>query len=254
LILDSNLETAINDIEIFFCMIGCIVQARMNSTRLPKKVMSQINEKNCILDYVIQQLQFSQRIEEITIATTNLKEDNIIEKHSNSIKINCFRGSALDVLDRFYKCAKKFSYSTIIRITADNPLIDPSIVDDTIMNFQAGDFDYISNANPRTFPFGTEVEVFSFNALELAWRNASLPSEREHVTPYMKNNSDKFRITNFEYTSNISHLRWTVDYMEDLKFVRILVQKIKTRPILLKNILDLLKNQPELCDINKNCF
>ena len=110
-------------------MIGCIVQARTGSIRLPKKVIQKIDNKNTVLDYVINQVKCSKKIEKIVVATTDLIEDDIICQYVNLQKIECFRGSSEDVLDRFYQCAKKFGIDDIIRITADNPLIDPNIID-----------------------------------------------------------------------------------------------------------------------------
>ena len=186
------------------------------------------------------------------MATTDLKDDDKIEEFANSLKIECFRGSSKDVLDRYYQCAKKFNFSTIVRITADCPLIDPTIVDLVIDKFKEGTYDYGTNSLIRTYPYGTEVEIFSFNTLKSAWHNSKKPSEREHVTPFIYNNKEKFVIFNIEYPSNISHLSWTVDRINDLKLVQKIVAMIKRRPILLENILTLLKKEPQLVDINKD--
>jgi len=233
-------------------MIGGIIQARMGSTRLPNKVMSKLDEKNPILFYVIKQLQNCQLIEKIVIATTNLKEDDVIEKFANSIGIDCFRGSQKDVLDRYYQCAKKFLFSTIVRIPSDKPLIDPQIVDRVIEKFKSNSFDYVTNFLPYTFPYGTEVEIISFKALEIAWNHARLPSEREHVTSYIQKHKNEFKIFNVSNSKNISHLRWCVDRTEDLQVVRLIISKINKRPILLGDILDLYKKEPKIFEINKN--
>jgi spore coat polysaccharide biosynthesis protein SpsF len=232
-------------------MIGCIIQARMGSTRLPGKVMKRIDEKNPILYYVLKQLQSSTLLEKIVVATTILDEDDIIENYVKNMGIDVFRGNTNDVLDRYFECAKKFSIDVIIRITADNPLIDPTIVDDMIKKFTSNSYDYLSNAHVRTFPYGTEVEIFSFNALENAWENAKKPSEREHVTPYLYNNLDNFKIFNVEYSKNISNLRWTIDRNADLKLIRLIISKIKNRPILLDDILVLYSKEPQLFELNK---
>ncbi len=141
-------------------MIGCIIQARMGSTRLPGKVLKNLDSDKTVLDYVIQQLRNSKLIDKLVIATTDLEEDEVITKHAKVIGIEYFRGSSLNVLDRFYNCAKNFSFSTIVRITADCPLIDPQIVDLVIEKFKEQSYDYGTNCFPRTFPYGTEVEVF----------------------------------------------------------------------------------------------
>ncbi len=233
-------------------MIGCIVQARIGSTRLPGKVMLNLDEKNPVLHYVLEQLRSCKLIDKIIVATTTLDEDNVIENFADTMDVDVFRGSSSDVLDRYYQCAKKFSIDTIIRITADNPLIDPTIVDDLIKKFTSNSYDYLTNAYVRTFPYGTEVEIFSFKALEKAWKNATKPSEREHVTPYFYNNPDNFKIFNVEYSKNISNLRWTIDRKNDLSLVKSIISKIKKRPILMNDILNLFSKEPELFEINRN--
>jgi len=233
-------------------MISCIVQARMGSSRLPGKVLKKIDEKNTILDYVINQLQVCNKIEKIIVATTNLQEDNIICTHLDSQQIEYYRGSSNDVLDRYFQCAKKFSMDIIVRITSDNPLIDPNIVDEIINEYENKKCDFATNTIHRTFPHGTEVEVFSFDVLKKAQENAKKPSEREHVTTYIRDPQNKFRLVNVENHENISKIRYTVDRTEDLEFVKEIVKNIHARPILLKHILDLHKNKPEIFKINEN--
>jgi len=233
-------------------MIGCIVQARIGSSRLPSKVLMKIDHEHSILHFILNQLKFSQCIEKIVVATTNLEDDNIIVERLKHLKIDYFRGSSDDVLDRYYQCAKKFSFSTIVRITSDNPLIDPTIVDKIITKFQSDKFDYVSNTIKRTYPYGTEVEVFSFNTLEILWKNSKKPSEREHVTPYIYNNLEKFQTYNVENTENLSHFRYTVDRENDLQLVKLIISKITKRPILMNDILELIKKDKKLIEINKN--
>ena len=231
--------------------IDCIIQARMGSSRLPGKVMMKIDKINTIMFYVVNQLKNSKKINRIIIATTNLEEDDIIANYAKTMKVDLFRGDAFDVLDRYYQCAKNFSSEIIVRITADNPLIDPGIVDDVVEQFIKNSFDYVSNAKPRTFPYGTEVEVFSFQALEKAWNNAKKPSEREHVTPYFHNNKNQFKIFSVKFSEDLSYLRWTVDRKNDLKFVRKIVSEIKKRPILMTDIIKLISKNPDITSINK---
>ena len=163
-----------------------------------------------------------------------------------------FRGEVDNVLDRYYQCAKNFSISTIVRISADDPLIDPTIVDRVIEKFYSNSYDYVSNTNPRTFPQGNEIEVFSFETLEFAWKNAKKISEKEHVTPYIYNNKEKFRMANVENSKNLSSLRWTVDTQNDLDFVRLIISKIQKTPPLMTDIQDVLSKEPHLLDINKD--
>jgi len=233
-------------------MIGCIIQARMGSTRLPGKVLKNLDSDKTVLDYVIQQLRYSKLIDKLVIATTDLEEDEVITKHARVIGIEYFRGSSLNVLDRFYNCAKKFSFSTIVRITADCPLIDPQIVDLVIEKFKEQSFDYGTNCFPRTFPYGTEVEVFSFNALERTWKNATMPNEKEHVTPYIKEHNKEFRIFNIKNEKDISNYRYVIDMINDLQLVQKIVSNIKKKPILMNDIVDLLSNNSKLMDVNKD--
>ncbi len=233
-------------------MIGCIIQARIGSSRLPGKIMMPVNENNTVLSFGIKQIQFSKLIDKIVIATTDLPEDDVISNYVKKLNISCFRGKSKDVLDRYYECAKKFSFSTIVRITSDCPLIDYTIIDSIVSKFLKNKYDYLSNVHPiTTFPTGTDVEVFSFKSLEKSWKEATKPSEREHVTPYLYT-SKKFSVGVFKNSRNLSHLRWTVDYKEDLDLICKIINQISTRPILMKNILDLFVKYPELKKINEN--
>ena len=233
-------------------MIGCIIQARMGSTRLPGKIMKLLDEKNPSLYYTINQLKNCKTFDKIIVATTTLNEDNVVEEYLKNLDIDIFRGNSEDVLDRYYECAKYYELTSIIRITGDCPLIDPCIVDHGVDIFQSKLYDYVTNTFPRTFPDGNEVEIFSFTSLEKAWNNAKLPSEREHVTPYFKNFRNIFKVKNFKHNDDISYLRWTMDFEEDLKLIKIIISKIFTRPIYLQNILNLLKQEPKLIKINNN--
>ena len=231
-------------------MIGCIIQARMGSTRLPGKIMKKIYDEMPVLKFQLEQLKSSKQIDKIVIATTNLPADDLIVDFCKNNKIEYFRGQSKDVLDRYYNCAKKFQFSVIIRITSDNPLIDPKIVDNTIQKFLNTKCDFMST-DPNTYPLGFAVEVFSFEALEKSWKEATLPSEREHVTPYFFKNKDLFKQNNFSYKEKQSHIRCTIDTDLDFKLVVQIISKIKSRPIHLNNVLELYKKEPTLFEINK---
>ena len=225
----------------------------MSSTRLPGKVMMNVKNQKPVLYFVIKQLQECKLIDKIIVATTTNEEDIQIVNYSKNLGIDYFRGSSKDVLDRYYQCAKKYSINIIVRIPSDKPLIDPEIVDNVVSVFNNNSYDYVTNflSNP-TFPSGTEVEVFSMSALKKAWENAKLPSEKEHVTAYFPNHEDEFKISYIENSENLSHLRWAVDRIEDLELVRLIVSKIEKRPILMKDIVALFNEEPELVEINKN--
>ena len=232
-------------------MITAIIQARLNSSRLNKKILLKIENKN-LLEHLFSQLSYSTHIDKKIIATTINKIDDEIENFAKLQNITFFRGNPLDVLDRYYRCAKFFNLETIVRISGDAPLIDPSIVDKTIEYYKKNNFDYVSNFFNRSYPIGTEIEIFSFKTLEKCWMNAKKSSEKEHVTPFIYNNPELFKIGHIEYKKNISHLHWTVDQIEDFKFVELIFKKIKKRPILMDDILELLENEPGLLEINKN--
>jgi len=233
-------------------MIGCIIQARMNSTRLPGKVLMNIDEKFPALFYTVEQLKNSKLLEKIIIATSSNQEDNDIEKFCREYSIKCFRGSLENVLDRYYQCAKEFGITTIVRIPADKPLIDPEIVDEVIQKFKENSFDCVTNFQPSTIPSGTEVEIFSFSALETAWKNTSSAFNKEHVTPYIYKNKEQFKIFNVVNKEDLSNFRWALDYKEDLELIRKIVMKIEKRPILTRDIINLLNKEKELIKINQN--
>ena len=227
-----------------------VIQARMGSNRLPGKVLMKINGIT-VLECLLGQLSYSKHLTNKIIATTTEKNDDQIVDIAKSMGISFFRGNQSDVLDRYYQCAKEFSIKNIVRISADAPLIDPTIVDKTIQVYEKSNFDYVNDFSKNRFPVGTEVEVFSFTALEKAWKNAIKPSEREHVTSYFYNNPDVFSIGHLENTSDLSNLHWTVDRAEDLEFVKTIYGGISKRPILLDDILRLLAERPSLLEINK---
>ena len=232
-------------------MIGCIIQARMDSTRLPGKAMKKINGKTQMLKFQLNQLKFSKCIEKLVVATTNLESDNIIADFCKKNHLEYFRGQSNDVLDRYYQCAKKINFSIIVRITSDNPLIDPKIVDNIIDMFINSECDYLST-DPKTYPLGFAVEVFNFKSLEKAWKEAKLPSEREHVTPYLFKNKNLFRLCNHSDVKDLSHIRCTVDTHDDFKLIEKIISKLNMNPIHLENVLELLSNEPELLKINKH--
>ena len=226
-----------------------VIQTRMGSTRFPGKVMVELNDNHNVLDYVINQLRFSKSIKNLIIATTFLEEDDIIVEYAKKNNLEYFRGEPLDVLDRYYQCAKKFSLETIVRMTSDSPFLDPLIVDKTVNKFQEGDFDFVSNNLIRTFPIGIDTEVFSFKTLEQAWKEAKLPSEREHVTPFIKKNKEVFKIYNLENNQKIPIYRLTIDRNEDLEFLRAIASNITKQPILMEDIYELFLQKPKILDL-----
>ena len=232
--------------------VGCIIQVRMGSSRLPGKVLKKLDNKNTVLDYVINQISHCKLIDKIIIATTQEKHDDVIVEFAKNKGLLYFRGDSLDVLDRYYQCAKTFSVDVIVRATSDNPVNDPEIIDELIKIFLNNKFNYATNELIRSFPQGIFAQIMSFTTLENTWNNAKLPSEREHVSPYIEKNKDKFKIYNLKHADNLSHIRLTVDRENDLLFVQKIIEQIKKKPILINDILKVLEKNPDLLEINKN--
>jgi len=226
-----------------------IIQVRMGSTRFPGKVMMKLDEKFTVLDYVIRQLGHSKSLENIIIATTYLEQDDVIVQYASNNGLAYFRGEPLDVLDRYYKCAKEFSLDTIVRMTSDAPFLDPTIVDKVISKFQETGCDFASNNITRTYPIGIDAEIFSMRALEKTWKDAKLPSEREHVTTFMKKNKEIFKLYNLENNQKIPIYRLAIDRKEDLKFLRAIAANITKQPILMEDIYELFLQKPEILDL-----
>ena len=226
-----------------------VIQVRMGSTRFPGKIMMKLDERFTVLDYVIRQLSHSKSLENIIIATTHLEQDNVIVEYAKNNELDYFRGEPLDVLDRYYKCAKKFSLDTIVRMTSDAPFLDPTIVDKVFSKFQETGCDFVSNNIIRTYPIGIDTEVFSMKTLEKTWNEAKLPSEREHVTTFIKKNKDIFKIYNLENNKKIPIYRLTIDRKEDLEFLRAIAANIKKQPILMQDVYELFSQKPEILDL-----
>ena len=221
----------------------------MGSTRFPGKIMMKLDEKFTVLDYVIRQLGHSKLLENIIIATTHLEQDNVIVEYAKNNGLACFRGEPLDVLDRYYKCAREFSLDVIVRMTSDAPFLDPTIVDKVISKFQETGCDFVSNNIIRTYPIGIDTEVFSMETLEKTWNEAKLPSEREHVTTFIKKNREIFKLYNLENNKKIPIYRLTIDRKEDLEFLRAIAANIKKQPILMQDVYELFSQKPEILDL-----
>lgn len=242
-------------------MTTAIIQARMNSTRLANKALLKIGEQP-MLYHVVKQTKASKLVKDVIIATTKSPKDKKIVKFCEKHNLRYFCGSNNDVLDRYYKCAKKFSCDPIIRISSDCPFIDPKVIDQVISKFQKNSYDYVSNNLEKkngkwknstcNFPQGMVVEICNYNTLEKAWNRAKKPSEREHVFPYVQFNARQFRISNILYKKDLSFIRCTVDKKEDLKFVREMWKRIpKSKKIIqINDILKIIKKEPNLVEIN----
>jgi glutamate-1-semialdehyde aminotransferase/spore coat polysaccharide biosynthesis protein SpsF (cytidylyltransferase family) len=228
-----------------------IIQARYNSARFPGKVVKKINNKT-VLEILIKRLSGSEYVSKIIVACSKNPKDMAILNICKKLGINYFVGSEDDVLDRFYKAAKKYKGENIVRITADCPLIDPCIVDEVINIFFSKNVDYASNTNPSTFPDGCDVEVFKFNALKEAYIKAKQSIEREHVTPFIINNK-KFKKFNLKNFKDYSTLRLTLDEKEDFILITKIIKYFKNNlNFNLKNILELYKKKKNFFLINSH--
>ena len=207
-----------------------ITQARIGSTRLPGKVLKKIGHKT-LLQIHLERLCKCKSITDIIVATTTKDEDKIIYDNSLFLGFNAFKGSENDVLDRFYQAVKNIKPDWIVRVTSDCPLIDPVLVDKVVNFVRENNKDYGSNILIENFPDGQDVEVFKFSVLENAWNNATLQSDREHVTTFIRKNSDFnggniFSAINFPCHENFSDIRMTVDEKVDFDMISILINNL----------------------------
>lgn len=231
-------------------MIYAIIQARMNSSRLPGKVLLNI----CGLPelaHVVRRVREAKNVDKVILATTNTNNDDAIEQCCIENNISCFRGSENDVLDRYFKAAqwvgvKEGDY--VVRVTADCPFIDAEVIDIVVEAALKSKCDYVSNTINPTFPDGLDVEVFTFKALKVAWESARLLSEREHVTPFLYNHTEMFQTLNVECESDYSNLRWTLDEKEDFEVINKVYEELyrEDRLFNMEDVLLLYKNRPEI--------
>ena len=236
-------------------MILAIIQARMGSSRLPGKVLLDLAGRP-VLWHAVERVRKARRVEQVSVATTLAPGDESIRRFCAKNEIPCFAGSENDVLDRYWQAALSAGAGPgdgIVRITADCPLIDPEVIDQVIAAFLSSGADYVSNVNPPTFPDGLDVEVFSFSALRIAWREAALQSEREHVTPYLRNHPEKFSAHNVTHSSDLSALRWTLDEPADYALLqRIVAELDRNKPEFhLEDVLQVLAAHPEWQELNR---
>jgi glutamate-1-semialdehyde 2,1-aminomutase len=228
-----------------------IVQARMGSTRLPNKVMSPVCGTP-LIGLLLGRLSKSRRLDQIVLATSTDPRNDSLSAYAESIGYSVFRGSENDVLDRYYQAALKFSAQTVVRVTGDCPLIDPGVVNSVIELYSESAADYASNIAPPTFPDGLDTEAFGFSALELAWKEASEPRQREHVTPFIRESSRYVRV-NFANSTDESAQRWTVDEPEDLRVIeRVFEEFHPRRNFKWTEVLALCKTHPEWFESNRH--
>jgi spore coat polysaccharide biosynthesis protein SpsF (cytidylyltransferase family) len=228
-----------------------VIQARMGSTRLPSKVLMKLGDKT-ILEHVVSRVRESKFINEVIVATTIANQDLQIIEFCASKQIRVFVGSEQDVLDRYYQASRLLKPMNVIRITSDCPMIDPEIIDLIGQRHINEKADYTSNTIEETFPDGLDAEVFKFDALEQAWREAKLFSEREHVTPYIKKHHELFKLVSVRNDKDLSFMRWTIDQSEDFTFLNEIFKRlyVKKPNFRTNDILNEINQYPELLKIN----
>jgi len=233
-------------------MIFVFIQARMGSSRFPGKVLKNYNGKSSLW-HIVNRLSQAKKADKTVVLTTYKEEDNAIVNFCNENEIDCFRGNELNVLDRYYDAAGYYQLKnedSIVRITADCPVVDPNIVDLVIEKHLLTGADYTSNTVPPTFPDGMDVEVFTVSALKKAWNESKMASEKEHVTPYIRKNAHMFKIEQVTHGEDLSPYRLTVDEPEDYETIKYIYEHFGDRKFYLDEVIAYLKEHPEIQNNN----
>lgn len=243
-------ETALNP-ACWSPKVIAVLQARTGSSRLPGKVLRPLLGKP-MLERQIERVRRARSISRLVVATSEGPEDDAINALCADLGVECFRGSLDDVLDRFYRAALPHRPSLVVRLTGDCPLSDPALIDRVVATQLSGGFDYVSNALNPSYPDGLDVEVMTYACLESAWREARLPSQREHVTPFIHSQPERFRIGEVRSETDLSGLRWTVDEPADFALVEQIYGALHaSRPDFdTSDVLALLDRRPELRTCN----
>jgi len=229
--------------------VAAIIQARMGSSRLPGKVLRPVLGRP-LLDYQVQRLRHARSIDAVVVATTTGLSDEPIVEYCRQSSTECLRGDEQDVLARYHYAAHAISADVVARVTADCPLLDPSVVDAVVNRFAGGGVDYVSNVHQRTFPRGLDVEVFSLAALDAAHAEARDPAEREHVTPFIWRRPGRFRLANVAHDCDLSGHRWTVDTEEDFELIRRMLEALGGLEFGLADCVSLITRHPDWNELN----
>lgn len=235
--------------------IVIINQARMTSTRLPGKVLKQVLGKS-LLEYQIERLQRVKLADEIVIATTTNDTDQAIIDLCDCLSIPYYRGSEDDVLARYHGAAISYQADVVVRVTSDCPVIDPQVIDQVIQFYVDAypKYDYVSNCLERTYPRGMDTEVFAFKSLDQAFQQAIDQLDREHVTPFIHRNPDRYQLGKVTNSKKLNNHRWTVDMPEDFELIKKIIESLYPINLnfSLEDCLELLSQHPEWSMINKN--
>ena len=237
-------------------IVAAIIQARMGSSRLPGKVLRDLDGKS-VLRHVIERTRATKAIDCIVVATTSLPKDDAIVAEAERCGAFTYRGSEDDVLSRYYEAARRYAADVVVRITSDCPLIDPEVVNDMVERFlaslgKARPLDYISNTLKRTFPRGLDAEVFTMAGLERAWLEGVSPAEREHVTPYFYRHPEIYNLGDYLGPGDASRYRLTLDTPEDWEVIKRVVQALggARRIIPTREIVRFLEDNPKVAAMN----
>lgn len=229
--------------------IVAITQARIGSSRLPRKVLLPLGSSTVLATH-LKRVSKSKFISKIVVATTFETESSLIIDIAKDNTCSVFQGSTNDVLDRYYQAAKEVSADIIIRLTSDCPLIDHNYIDNLIEVFKDNKFEYISNCFPATLPDGMDAEIFTFNILEKAWKKSTLKSDREHVTPFIRENFPE-TCHYLTYQPDYSKIRLTLDTQEDYQVINSLVNNCGwDKP--LESYIEYIKKNPDLMNTNSH--
>jgi spore coat polysaccharide biosynthesis protein SpsF len=232
--------------------VVAIIQARMGSTRLPGKVLKDLAGAT-VLERVVSRVRRCRLVSDVAVATSAEPADDVILNECQRLGTEAFRGSEQDVLDRYYRAAQQAGAEVVVRITSDCPLIDPEVSDKTIQKFLVERPDYASNALERTYPRGLDTEVMTFAALECAWTEARQAYQREHVTPFLYQHPERFKLLSVKGDHDYSQYRWTLDTPEDLEFLRaVYARSIDHQDLSWRNVLNIVQREPELAEMNRH--
>lgn len=233
----------------FESSVAIFIQARMGSTRLPGKVLMPLAGRP-VLDHVVSRVRASGVGNPVVVTTFSLLDLPIVSFCAEQ-GVRVFCGSENDVLDRFWQAAKLLEVEHVVRITADCPILDPGVLRRVVEEHLQSGADYTSNVQVETFPDGLDVEVFRRSSLEKAWNEATLSSEREHVTPYIRKNPASFIQRDVRNGEDLSGMRWTLDNHDDYAFLTALYSELRDCPVFgMDDILDVLRRKPDMVAIN----
>lgn len=240
-------------------MILVIIQARMGSSRFPGKVLEELDNVP-LLKLQVDRIRAATMVDKIVVATSTKSSDDLIENFCLDNQVDFFRGSENDVLSRYYECAVRFKASVVVRLTADCPLCDPSVIDDVVDLYFKKDVDYAANTVPpetSLWPDGSDVEVFSFKALESAHFASTSIEDREHVTFFFwKNKNNNYKIAQLGNDNDWSQYRFTIDYPEDFQVVKLIFNELHVKGLFgnVHEIVSILNSKPEIKKLNEKYY